>query len=591
MRRLLAASLLVSVCAALAAAPRGGSGSPVRPPAAEDRRSPFVLELPEAGGQPITAAEAHIPSAELTRIRLRVLKPYADAVDYGKIHTAVNGEAADVIFDRNADARGYVLTGDLTRWPRFKLKPGKNVIEISAVDKNRVNYYASYVLLTGRPGAGSAGATVESVPVAAGEDRTPPEVWLSQPKGAARPAGASGRVAVAGVASDDSGVVASVTVNGQPARLSPAAGARGLTLAPGGAGSGPAAKPGASKGKTPAHGAGKSTTPAQGATVATTAGPPQAGAAATARGAVAFEASAAVGAGAASVVVEARDRAGNLTRLTLPVRRREPAVSGAFKGRKFALVVGVSRYKHHGGGIGDLAYADVDARAVRDFLQSREGGGFSPADIAYLENEQATAEAVRGALDSLLPRAGAGDLVLVFVAGHGGPDPYSPKDLYFMLHDTKAADMARTALPMAELQKALEQRTRAGRLVVFVDTCHSAGLSGEQLVTARGAENNLINLYAARLFNEAGRAVLTSSDVNEVSQEGPRWGGGHGVFSWALLEGLRGGADANGDRFVTAGELFDYVRDRVSVETGGAQNPRALPGLNADLTLAVAGGK
>ena len=100
-------------------------------------------------------------------------------------------------------------------------------------------------------------------------------------------------------------------------------------------------------------------------------------------------------------------------------------------------------------------------------------------------------------------------------------------------------------------------------------------------------ENNVINLYAAKLYNEAGRAVLTSSDVNEISQESKDWGGGHGVFTWALLEGLNGEGDANHDRSITAGELFDFVTDRVRLSTSFRQNPRALAGLNKDLTLAV----
>src|SRR4051812_4625899 len=113
MRRLLITSLFITTFAALVTQPRGGLTSAVDPTTAEDRRSPFVLELPEAGGQPITAPQAQIPSIELTRITLRVLRPYADAIDYGKIHTAINGEAADVIFDRTSDVRGYVLRGDL----------------------------------------------------------------------------------------------------------------------------------------------------------------------------------------------------------------------------------------------------------------------------------------------------------------------------------------------------------------------------------------------------------------------------------------------------------------------------------------------
>ena len=159
------------------------------------------------------------------------------------------------------------------------------------------------------------------------------------------------------------------------------------------------------------------------------------------------------------------------------------------------------------------------------------------------------------------------------------------------MHDTKVADMQNTALNMRELQEVLDIKVRAERVVVLVDTCHSAGLSGKQLVTTRGLENNLINLYASRLYKEEGRAVLTSSDINEVSQEGERWGGGHGVFTFSLLEAFRGAADSNRDSLITAGELFEYVRDRVRVETAFSQNPTALPGLNGNLTLAVVGKK
>lgn len=522
-----------------------------------ERRRPFALELPELGPQAITAPEVTIPHANLSRVRLRVYKPFADRIRYGKIYTRINGEAANTVFNFNSAADGYVINGSLESKPRFRLRPGKNVVEIVARDDAGREYYASYVLLTAERRADEAGgavadATVETVPVAAGDDRQPPQIYLTQPVGAVRLKADSATFKVSGVVLDNSGAVASVTVDGRPAQLRPASATRGLTVV--------VSQEGAES--------------------------PEA-----VKGAQEFDEPAQVTASAAALVVEARDRAGNLSRLTIPVRRREAAVSSAFRGRKFALVVGVSKYRFKDGGLRDLAYADADARAVRDFLQRAEGGGFAPGDTLFLENEQATVTAFRAALDTLLPKAASGDLIFIFLAGHGGPDPYAPQNLYFMLHDTKLADMPNTALPMTELQEALEHKARAERLIVFVDTCHSAGLSGETLVSARGVENNLINLYASKLFNEAGRAVLTSSDVNEVSREGPTWGGGHGIFTWALLEGLRGEADLNEDRFVTAGELFGYVRNRVRVETGFRQNPRTLPGLNADLPLAVVRGK
>jgi hypothetical protein len=549
--------LTVLLFAATLAAPMFPSGASVLVPDGTDRRKPFALELPELGPQPITAPEVTIPHANLSRIRLHVYKPIADSISYGKIFTKINGESANTVFNFNGASDGYIANGDLQSKPRFHLHPGKNVVEIIAKAKDGNEYYASYVLKTGdrRADDGStAEATVETQPVASGPDRTAPNVYLTQPAGAVRLTGDTGTFRVSGVVADNAGTVVSVSVNGQIVKLMPATGSRGLSVQ--------------ATGKAAAEDG------------------PEAF-----KNAMEFEQSVAIGASVQSLVIEAKDTAGNLTRVSVPVHRREAAVSSAFRGRKYALVVGISNYKFHDERLPNLAYADVDARSVRDFLQRREGGGFAPGDIVYLENEQATIEAVRGALNTFLPKAGPGDLIFIFLAGHGGPDPDAPQNLYFIMHDTKLADMQATALPMTELQEVLDHRVHAERLVVFVDTCHSAGLTGETQVSTRGVENNLINLYASKLFTETGRAVMTSSDVNEVSREGQLWGGGHGIFTWALLEGLTGKADANDDRYITAGELFGYVRNRVRVETAFRQNPRVLPGLNTDLALAFVKGK
>jgi hypothetical protein len=557
MRRQLYLALCTIVCAAaLLWQPSDEATS--APLDEAEQRKPFSLELPDIGGEPITASEAVIPTHDLHTLRLRVHKPYSDRINYGKIYTKINGEAAGTIQDIRSTRDGYNVICNLDSKPRFRLQPGKNVVEINAIDQSGKSYYASYVLLTGNrtggdSGAVASGATIEILPVQAGSDREPPTILLQQPTGALRMTAPAGTYKVYGVVADNSGAVASVLVNRQAAALSPPseAGMRGLKLVLD-------ANPGAS--------APASNTAAKG---------------------LAFERTVQIGPDTSSVVIEAKDDAGNVARMTIPVKRREAAISTQFRGRKFALIIGVSRYKYHDGGLTDLAYPDADARSIRDFLQRREGGGFNASDISYLENEQATTDGVRGALARILPRAGTNDLLFIFIAGHGAPDPYAPQTLYFLLHDTKVADMPRTALPMTELQEILDNSVRAERVVIFVDTCHSAGLSGEKLVATRGIENNLINLYATRLYTETGRAVLTSSDVNEVSRESERWGGGHGIFTWALLEGLRGEADANADNLITAGELFVFVRDRVRIETAFRQNPRVLPGANADLTLGV----
>src|SRR5437763_11429129 len=110
--RKLSLLLLLALCAgALAASNIPSASSPL--PDEIDRRKPFALILPELGPQAITAPEAVIPHANLTKLRLRVYKPFADSIRYGRIYTRINGESANTIFNFNAGADGYVINGDL----------------------------------------------------------------------------------------------------------------------------------------------------------------------------------------------------------------------------------------------------------------------------------------------------------------------------------------------------------------------------------------------------------------------------------------------------------------------------------------------
>ncbi len=124
-------------------------------------------------------------------------------------------------------------------------------------------------------------------------------------------------------------------------------------------------------------------------------------------------------------------------------------------------------------------------------------------------------------------------------------------------------------------------------MITLIDSCHSYGISGERF----GAkQNNLANQYLERYASKADRAVITASDVSELSLEGEQWGGGHGVFTYFVLQGLKSGeADANKDGTVTAGELFSYLGEKVSQATNHQQNPRAVPGLAQNLPLSGVG--
>jgi len=256
---------------------------------------------------------------------------------------------------------------------------------------------------------------------------------------------------------------------------------------------------------------------------------------------------------------------------------------GKIGGEKYAVIVGISKYQNAGAGLTNLKYADRDAKSFRDFLQSPAGGSFHSENILALFNEDATSQNVRSALFTFLTKPRPQDLVVMYFAGHGAPDPNDSRNLYLLTYDTQPENMGGTAFLMSELQDVFTRILKAKQVISFNDSCHSYGISGERFGVKK--QNNLVNQYLEHYASQAERAVITASDVSELSFEDEKWGGGHGVFTYFLLKGLQGEADSNKDGTVTAGELFSYLSDRVSKSTGGQQNPRAVPGLAQNLPL------
>jgi tetratricopeptide (TPR) repeat protein len=174
---------------------------------------------------------------------------------------------------------------------------------------------------------------------------------------------------------------------------------------------------------------------------------------------------------------------------------------------------------------------------------------------------------VRNSIATFLrDRAGRNDTVILFIAAHGVVDA---RGAYVVTFDSDLEDLRSTALPMAEVQRLLEEEfAHVGRVLLYVDICR-AGTIG----TIR---RNAIGRFVEMLL--AGQAAetfgLLASRPGEVSVEHERFGGGHGAFSYFLLRGLNGEADENRDGKVEAGELVEYVRAKVREATRNQQTPR-----------------
>ena len=254
--------------------------------------------------------------------------------------------------------------------------------------------------------------------------------------------------------------------------------------------------------------------------------------------------------------------------------------------QRWAVVVGVSEYTNPG--IPSLKYADKDAAALANFLRRPEGGGYDSDHMRVLLNKDATLANVRDALINFLNQAIDMDLVLIYFAGHGAPEPARPQNIYLLTSDSDPTALGTTAFPMWDIQTVLARYINAKRVIVFSDACHSGNISVNFATRGVGvSEQNLVNQYLSDLSkSKEGVVVFTASASGEVSQEFPEMA--HGVFTYYLLEGMEGKADYNNDYTVTINELMQYVEEQVKRKTRGSQNPtRSQTAYDKEMTISI----
>ena len=239
---------------------------------------------------------------------------------------------------------------------------------------------------------------------------------------------------------------------------------------------------------------------------------------------------------------------------------------------RWAVIVGISRYADERL---NLQFADRDADQLYELIRKPSGGGFAEDHILKLTNEQATSGEITKALRSFLKKPGKDDIVLLYFAAHGMPDPERPQNVYLITHDTDPDDISGTAVPMREVRASLQDNLLAERVVLLADTCHSAAVSSDIFRRGDSDRAGVVNRYLENVGkSRPGLAIMTSAEAGEVAVENERWGGGHGVFTHFLLEGIRGAADRQKeDGVVTIGELFDFVREQVEQTTEYKQHP------------------
>ena len=226
----------------------------------------------------------------------------------------------------------------------------------------------------------------------------------------------------------------------------------------------------------------------------------------------------------------------------------------------YAVIVGISRYRN----LEDkeqLQFAERDAQSIFTALISPEGGNFHVENVHMLTGDKATLAAVRREIGTWLPSvAKEDDRVLIYFAGHGFM--FEGKG-YLAPFDFERDRIADTGYPMDELGSVIGGKIKAKSKILLTDACHSGAITPEDTENLNSRFGDL----SKSLFS------LTASRAREQSFEVADLKGGHGVFTYYVVQGMEGAADTSGDGVVTADELAEYVHTQVREYTTNRQNP------------------
>jgi uncharacterized caspase-like protein len=237
--------------------------------------------------------------------------------------------------------------------------------------------------------------------------------------------------------------------------------------------------------------------------------------------------------------------------------------------RLLVLAVGVSEYAERSL---NLELAAKDAADFRAALAALGGKRYRAVTTRLVVDGQATRQALLQNLEWLATEATSDDVVIVFLAGHGAHDDEGR--YHFITHDGDIARLAQTAVSEGELRGSLA--AIRGRIVLFADTCHAGSVTTTHAAALSRDHARLADELRAP---ENGVIVLASSARSEESLEVRSLG--NGVFTKAVVDGLRGRADLLRRGEITVKGLDYYVASQVAAMTKAAQNPVSLipPGM------------
>ena len=216
------------------------------------------------------------------------------------------------------------------------------------------------------------------------------------------------------------------------------------------------------------------------------------------------------------------------------------------------VLIGIDKYKNPAL---NLNYTLLDAKSIEEFFVSGPVKKLFGSTFVYkLVNEKVTKNNIVKLFEEIKTKALQKDVVVLYMAGHGdivGDEWFLiPYDVTTPENETQVKSLGLSTQDITETLK----RFKAQKVLVIIDACKSGGvISG--MGGFRGYEDRKV---MKQLVRSTGIYVISASSDKQFALELKELG--HGVFTFTMLEGLKGKA---GEKKVTVEGLIQYVKNRL----------------------------
>jgi len=214
------------------------------------------------------------------------------------------------------------------------------------------------------------------------------------------------------------------------------------------------------------------------------------------------------------------------------------------------LAIAINKYKDNNL---QLKYSINDATEMLKTIQKVSKPLFNKVHTYKLFDQDVTKQNIKDIFETI--KSTREDVFLLYIAGHGITDQYNGNYYYipydFISKDNEKA-VQKQGVGQRDLMLGLSKIT-ALKSLVLLDTCNSGSF----------VEANMQKTTTNKLAKATGRATISASSKSQVALEGYK---GHGVFTYTLLEALKG-KGYNNDSKITINELSDYVENKLPKKT------------------------